>query len=84
MCGARAEAEGLQAEAIAAVNERRIPRAFQEHLLGSVTALAAAIECIPPAPQADDDEDEDEEEDEDEDEDGKRKGKGKGKGKGKD
>ncbi|MHB1243499.1 MAG: hypothetical protein ACYC1P_08895 [Gaiellaceae bacterium] len=69
-CAARAEAEALQAETIAAVNERRVPQAFQEELLGSVTALVESIECVPPAPAADEDDDED-------------RGKGKGKGKGK-
>jgi hypothetical protein len=90
-CGARAEAEALQAETIAAVNERRIPRRFQEELLGSVTALAESIECVrPPATDEPDEVAEDEdatddgEEDDDEDEgEGRGKGKGKGESKGK-
>jgi len=78
-CAARAEAEALQAEAIAAVNERQVPPALQEELVGSVTALVESIECVPPPPVAeagdeDDDDDEDDEDDED-------RGKGKKKGK---
>jgi hypothetical protein len=91
-CAARAEAEALQAETIAAVNDRRIPQRYQEELLGSVAALLESIECAPPPPpgdEADDDEDKDDDKEEKEDEDdangkGKDKGKGKGKGKGKD
>ena len=54
-CAARAEAEALQAATIAAVNERRVPQALQEELLGSVTALVESIECVPPPPAAEDD-----------------------------
>lgn len=79
-CAARAEAEALQEEAIAAVNGRRVPRPFQEHLLGSVTALVESIECVPPAPVAEEDDD-DEIEDEEDDDEGRGKGKKKGKGK---
>lgn len=71
-CAARAEAEALQAETIAAVNERRVPQAFQEELLGSVTALVESIECVPPPPAAEEDDEDDED-----------RGKGKDKGKGK-
>jgi len=46
-CGARAEAEALQAAAIAAVNDGDVPDELQEELLGSVNALLAAIGCDP-------------------------------------
>ena len=46
-CGARAGAEALQAEAIAAVNDGDVPDELQEELLGSVNALLAAIGCDP-------------------------------------
>jgi hypothetical protein len=80
-CAARSEADALQTEAVAAVNERRIPRRFQEELLGSVAALAESIECVaPPVAEDEGGADEDEEQAE-EDDDGNGKGKGKGKGK---
>jgi hypothetical protein len=44
-CGAQAVARQLQADAIAAVNARRVPQHFQEELLGSVTALVESITC---------------------------------------
>jgi hypothetical protein len=87
-CGARSEADALQSQAVAAVNERRIPQRFQEELLGTVAALAESIECVPPVVEDDGEEDEedegkekDEEKDEDKDEDDEGEGKGKGKGK---
>lgn len=83
-CSARAEADALQAEAIAAVNDRRVPRRFQEELLGSVAALAESIECSPPPAAAEDEHEEDDEDEEDEEDEGRGKGKGKKKGKGKD
>ena len=78
-CAALEEAEALQAETIAAVNEGRIPQVFQEELLGSVTALVESIDCTPPP--APDQEDADEGEDGEDDERGRGKGKQKGKGK---
>ena len=76
-CAARTEAEALQAETIDAVNDRRVPRRYQEQLLGSVTALVESIECVEqPAPQPTGDED-----DEGDDEDDEDRGKGKAKGK---
>jgi hypothetical protein len=66
-CRARAEAEELRTETIEAINRRRVPPAFQEELLGSVTALVESIECLPPAPPAEPDEEGDDEDDEDED-----------------
>lgn len=73
-CAARAEAEALQAATIAAVNDRRVPRRYQEELLGSVNALVESIECVPPpapaAPSGDGHEDGDEDE-----RGGKKKGK---------
>ena len=74
-CSARAEAEALQADTIAAVNAGRIPARYQEDLVSSVAVLVDSIECVPP-PRGDDstnkrkdkhdgkdDHDEDEEED---------------------
>ncbi len=46
-CGARVEAEALQAESIAAINDGEVPDELQEELLGSVNALLAAIGCDP-------------------------------------
>lgn len=77
-CGARAEAEALQQQAIAAVNERRIPTRYLEELTSAVNALAVSIVCVSPPPQSEEDEDDAEDDDE-----GKGKGKGKSKGKGK-
>ena len=52
-CEARADAEQLQAETIAAVNDGGVPGELQEDLLGSVNALLAAIACDPPvAPES--------------------------------
>jgi hypothetical protein len=65
-CGALDEARRLQEDAIAAINGRRVPAAFQEQLSTTVNDLVSRIECIP--------------QDEDEDR-GRGKGKGKGKGK---
>lgn len=81
-CAARAGAEALQAVAIAAVNEKRVPGALQEELLGSVAALVESIPCEPAPPPGE--ADEEDEEDEDEEEEGHGKGRGKAKGKGKD
>lgn len=61
-CAARAEAEALQADTIAAVNGGRVPARFQEELTASVGALVASIECRPvaaPAPTRTEDEEED-------------------------
>ena len=93
-CGARAEAEALQAETIAAVNDGRIPPRYHEDLVGTVNALVESIECAPPPPPppADEDEETDEAENEQGDDerevdeekgDGKGRGNDKGKGKGK-
>lgn len=46
-CGARTAAEGLQADAIAAVNAGHVPRRLQEELVSSITALVGSIECAP-------------------------------------
>ena len=74
-CGALAEAEALQADTIAAVNEGRVPAPFQEELGAAVASLVASIECSPAAPPPVFDEEE---------EDGEQgKGQGRGKGKGK-
>ena len=76
-CGALAEAEALQADTIAAVNEGRVPAPFQEELGAAVASLVASIECTPPPPPPVSDE----EDEEDDGEPGKGKGRGKGKGK---
>ncbi len=44
-CAARTEAEALQRRAIAAINARRVPAAFQEELTGWVNALVGSIRC---------------------------------------
>jgi hypothetical protein len=44
-CGARNEAQRLQADAIAAVNEGEVPTPLQEELLATVTELAQSIQC---------------------------------------
>jgi hypothetical protein len=75
-CAARAEAETLQGEAIAAVNDGRVPGRYQEELVGSVNALVESIECVPPA-------DEEAENDDEADGDDEGRGKGKEKGRGK-
>lgn len=58
-CGARGEAEALQADTIAAVNSGRVPARYQEELSSAAAALVASIECVP-APLADEEEDDDE------------------------
>ena len=72
-CGALAEAEALQADTIAAVNEGRVPARFQEELGAAVASLVDSIECTPAPPPVSDEEEDDEQ--------GKGKGRGKGKGK---
>ena len=46
-CGARAEAEGLQADTIAAINAGRVPTPYQEELGAAVSSLVASIACEP-------------------------------------
>lgn len=53
-CGARAEAEALQFDTIAAVNAGRVPARYQEELGSSAATLVASIECVP-APDEDED-----------------------------
>ena len=65
-CGALEEARRLQQDAVEAINEGRVPGAFQEHLGTVVNDLAGRIQCIAP-PEEDDEE--------------RGRGKGKGKGK---
>lgn len=64
-CQALSEARRLQQDTIQAINERRVPTPFQEHLSSAVGDLVLRIECVPPADE----------------ERGKGKGKHKGKGK---
>jgi hypothetical protein len=92
-CGALADAESLQQEAIAAIDAGRVPRRYQEELTAAVDSLATSISCTITAPQAPDaaaededdheaeDEGDDDDEAEDEDDGKGKKGKGKGKGK---
>jgi hypothetical protein len=70
-CGALDAAQGLQRDAVEAINAGRVPAPFREELLSAVNDLVNRIECVP-------------EEDDDERGRGKGKGKGKGKDKGKD
>jgi hypothetical protein len=49
-CAAAADAARLRTDAIAAINDHRIPGPYQETLLGRVQALEAQITCTPPAP----------------------------------
>jgi hypothetical protein len=69
-CAALAEAEKLQDETIAAINNGGVPAAFEEQLTATVNDLAGRIECV---------EAQDDEEDR-----GRGKGKGKGRDKGED
>ena len=56
-CGAAQEADALNGDAIAAVNDGKIPGAFQEELLARTQELVNAVNCPPPVvqpePQAD-------------------------------
>jgi hypothetical protein len=80
-CGARAQAEALQADAIAAVNAGRVPAAYQEELGAAVSSLVASIECTPPS-VADNQQEEDEDAaDQRANGNGKAHGKGEDKGK---
>jgi hypothetical protein len=47
-CAAQTEAESLQEQTIAAVNDGRVPARYQEELTSAVNSLLAAIECVPP------------------------------------
>lgn len=55
-CGADVHAERLRADVLAAVNDGRVPPAYQEELVGSANGLAEQIECRtaepPPPPPA--------------------------------
>ncbi len=51
-CAASEDADALQRQAIAAINEGAVPAELQEELLGSVNALVEAVSCTPP--EADD------------------------------
>jgi hypothetical protein len=46
-CTALTEARRLQEDTIEAINERRVPAAFQEQLVSTVGDLVARIECVP-------------------------------------
>jgi hypothetical protein len=92
VCGAAHEADRLQDEYVAVVNEGRVPGAFQEEIGARVNELVDSVNCPPPAPAPAATEQakaEDEEKDDDDDDNGKGKGRGKdkgerGKGRGKD
>jgi hypothetical protein len=47
-CRAASLARVLQAQTIAAINNRRVPAAFQEPLASAVTDLTSRIRCVPP------------------------------------
>ena len=47
-CRALAEAQRLQRDMIKAINDRRVPGPFQEHLGAAVNDLISRIECAPP------------------------------------
>ena len=57
-CRALAEAGRLQQEAIQAINDRRVPGEFQEHLVAAASELVSRIECTPRAGGDDGDNDE--------------------------
>jgi hypothetical protein len=63
-CRARDAAQRLQRETVDAINDRRIPGPFHEHLAAAVNDLVSRITCVPPV----------------EEEHGEGKGKGKHKG----
>lgn len=46
-CRALSLARQLQGETIAAINGRRVPRAFQEQLGSTVADLVSRIQCVP-------------------------------------
>jgi hypothetical protein len=46
-CSALAAARQLRQDAIAAINSRRVPAAFQEHLAAGVNDLVSRIRCVP-------------------------------------
>lgn len=81
-CGAATQAAELQRAVIDAINARGVPAALQEELQSAANALAARIDCVPPAPPPAPAADTVDEDDEGEAR-GKRKGRGKGRGKGK-
>jgi len=76
VCGAAEEADKLQGEFVALVDEGEVPTTFREELGARVTELVNGVNCPPPAPTttraADDDHDR-----------GKGKSKGRKKDKGK-
>ena len=80
-CGARAEADALRNDLIAAINARRVPQEYLEDLTAAANEIAEQIpECAPPPPEPpppDGEADEDEGNGEDD-----EKGKGEKKGKG--
>ena len=53
-CAALSQARLLQQETIVAINARRVPTVFQEHLGSTVADLVARIECVPPEVSEDD------------------------------
>jgi hypothetical protein len=46
-CGARSRALALQQAVIAAINDQRIPAAYEEPLLSDITLLLSRIACVP-------------------------------------
>ena len=47
-CGALTSAQQLQQETVAAINEHRVPPAFQEPLSGAANDLVRRIQCTAP------------------------------------
>ena len=87
-CRARAFAEQLQRDTIAAVNGGRVDARLQEELTSAVNDLVGRVQCLPPVAQPREGPEEDEDDDrrghggKDKDKD-KDKDNGKGKGHGK-
>ena len=50
-CRALDEARHLQQEALDAINTGRIPAAYQEQLVSSISDLVNRITCVPPEPR---------------------------------
>jgi hypothetical protein len=88
VCTAAQRADALLAAVLAAINEGRVPREFQEDLTARANELVNTVNCPPPpAPtttEEDDDEDDAATDGGNRKNTGKGKGKGRGKGKGND
>ena len=56
-CHAVVQARRLQRDTLRAINDRRVPRPFQEQLGATVNDLVSRIECTPPPATQDDEHD---------------------------